>query len=341
MNRKKANIKDVAKKAGISPSTVSNYINNTIPISKKTSKRIEEAIKELNYIPDNIARGLRLGRTKSIGIIFAEIADPFYSSILNGIEEIAAKNGYSVLIACNNYDAKREKEQTKNLLSNNITGLVFGPGGMDEDIIGLTLKAGIPFVTVDRKISDKNIFSVEIDNFKSFYEATTYLIKKGHKDIYLFSEPIIMGTLEDRFEGYKKALIDNGIKLDEKRYIFDKSLQMNRADGGYEIMQSILKNNIRPDAVITTADSIAIGAMKAAIDYGLGIPEDISFIGNNNSYLSKYMNPSLTTIRQPKIDLGRTAMKLLVDLIDKKQPLNNHIFLETKLIERESVSKRI
>jgi LacI family transcriptional regulator len=261
--------------------------------------------------------------------------------VLYGIEEIATKMGYTTTIACNNYNVEREREQVDNLLSHYIAGFVFGPGGLDKRIIDSIMEEGIPLVTVDRKTTDKRIFSVEIDNFVSFYKAINYLIKRGHKDIYYFTEPIIMGTLRDRFEGYKKALIDNDIKFDKNKVFIDKSLQTTRAEGGYEIMSNILKSGHKPQAVISTSDSIVIGAMKATIDLGYKIPEDISFMGNNNSYLSKFMNPSLTTIRQPKKDLGRIAMKLLIDLINGNEPEKKRVFLETSIIERESVGIRL
>lgn len=336
--KRKPNIIDVARKAGVSQGTVSNYMNNSAPVNINTAKNISTAIYELNYIPDSTARSLRSGKTKLIGVIIPELSDPYYSLMADGIAESAYKNNYSIIIACNNYDHNQEKIQIKNLLSNNMSGFIFCCSGGDENLLNLIIENDIPVVAIDRKMEDQRIYSVEIDNFKSFFNATTYLIKNGHKDIFYFSEPVLTGILKDRLNGYKTALSENDIKIDDSKIIIDKSLQKDRPYGGYEIMKNLIKNNsILPGAVISTADAIAYGAMKAVADNGFKVPQDISFIGNNDSYLSKFVNPSLTTIRQPIKDMGKAGMDMIIKLINKDTISGKKLIFETVLIERDSV----
>ncbi len=338
--KKSPNIIDVAKKAGVSQGTVSNHLNKTAPVSIKTAELIEEAIKDLRYIPDKIASGLRKGKIQSVGIIFPEISDPYYSLIVDGIEDIASKNTFSTIIACNNYDLSKEKEQVDNILGNNISGIIFCCGGMDEELVKKVKDHKVPFVFVDRKITDKDIYSVGVDNFLSYYNAGIYLTSRGHKNIYYLTEPLVTGVLSDRINGFKKALHENFVNFDERKIIEDKSLQKDRPYGGYKIMKKLLNSGIRPDAVIASADSIVYGAMKAAIDNGLKIPKDISFMGNNDSYISEFVNPSLTSIRQPSKEMGRTAMEILLKLMSGDYPANNKIILKTSIVKRSSVNDR-
>lgn len=337
--KKKSNIIDVAKRAGVSQGTVSNYLNNSAPVNQNTAEKIARAIDELNYIPDGIARGLRSGKIKFIGIIIPELSDPYYPLIADGIAEIAYKNNYSIIIACNNYDEKQEKIHIQNLLSNNISGFIFCCGGGDKNLIDLIKKNDIPVVAIDRKVENESIYSVEVDNFKSFYNATVYLIKNGHENIFYFSEPITTEILKDRLKGYKEALTDNNIKFDEDKIIIDKSLQKDRPYGGYNLMDNLIKiKGINPPCgVVSTADAIAYGAIKAVIDNGYNIPGDVSFIGNNDSYLSKFVNPALTTIRQPAKDMGRAGMNIMIDLINGKSIINKRLILDTVIVMRESV----
>ena len=243
---KKYTIKDVALKAGISPSTVSNYLNKTAVVNIETGKRIEEAITELDYVPHGAAKSLRTGKSRIIAIILPEISDPFYYKLVDGLEEVAYKRGYSTIISSNQYDNTKERNQITGLLNNYIAGFIFATGGGDDREIEEVARHGIPFVMVDRKTDRDDIYSVEEDNYKSFYAATEYLINKGHRDIYYITEPLVMETLKVRFKAYKDALTDNGIAVDDKKIIIDDGLQLEKARHGYEIMSdSSGKKNTR------------------------------------------------------------------------------------------------
>jgi LacI family transcriptional regulator len=342
IKQNKPSIKNVAIKAGVSPSTVSNYLNNSAPVNAITGARIEKAIQELGYIPNNIARSLRYGRTKDIGLVVTEIENSFYASLVNGMEEVASKNNYSIILACNIYDFEREKRQIYNLVSRGIAGIIFAAGSnMDFELINDLQRRKILIVAVDRKLPKVDIPTVAVDNFKAVYKGITYLINCGHRNIYYLTEPIIMDTLKDRFKGYKKALKDNGIEFNESKILLDKGLQTNIPKTSYEIMTNVIHEIEKPAAVFASSDYFTFGAIKAVFDNGLKVPDDISFMGFDNINLSPYIYPSLTTIKQPKKHMGRVAMQLMIDLIRGKKVKTKKILLETTLIIRDTVKKLV
>ena len=340
MKQNKPSIKNVALKAGVSPSTVSNYLNNSAPVNTITGERIEKVIQELGYIPNNIARSLRYGRTKDIGVVITEIENSFYASVINGMEEVASKNNYSIILACNIYDFEREKRQIYNLVSRGIAGIIFASGSnMDLELINDLQRRKILIVAVDRKLPKADIPSVAVDNFKAVYKGITYLINCGHRNLYYLSEPLVMDTLIDRFEGYKKALKDNGLEYDESKILINKGLQTNIPQTSYELMSNVIHEIEKPAAIFASSDYFTFGAIKAVFDNGFKVPDDISFMGFDNINLSPYFYPSLTTIKQPKRHMGRVAMQLMLDLINRKKIATKKIILNTTLIERDTVLK--
>jgi DNA-binding LacI/PurR family transcriptional regulator len=302
----------------------------------ETGKRIDEAIKDLAYVPHGAAKSLRTGKSKIIAIVLPEISDPFYYKLVEGLEAVAYQRGYSTIISSNQYDNKKEKKQIASLLNNYIAGFIFATGGGDEKEIAEVAESGMPFVLVDRMTGQDDVYSVEEDNYGSFYRATEYLIGKGHNDIYYITEPLVMETLKERLRAFKDALSANNIVIDDRKIIIDDGLQLEKARHGYEIMSEILKNN-KPGAVFAPSDSIVFGAMNAAVEKGLRIPDDISFMGNGNSTFAQFSNPPLTTIKQNKKKMGTAAMGMLINLIENKPVPSRKIILDTEIIERVSV----
>ncbi len=333
---RKPTIKDVALKAGISPSTVSNYLNKTAVVNAETGKRIDGAIRELSYVPHGAAKSLRTGKSTIIAIVLPEISDPFYYKLVDGLEAVAYRRGYSTIISSNQYDNVKERKQIISLLNNYIAGFIFATGGGDEREINEVSSYGIPFVLVDRQTSKDDVYSVEEDNYRSFYRATEYLIGRGHKDICYITEPLVMETLKERLRAFKDAMAANSIPVSRDNIIIDDGLQINKAKHGYEIMCDVLKKK-KPGAVFAPSDSIIFGAMNAAIEKGFRIPDDISFMGNGNSTFAQYSNPPLTTIKQNKTKMGNTAMEMLIDLIENRPVYSRKVVLETDIIERATV----
>lgn len=333
------NIKDVAREAKVSPSTVSNYLNKSAFVSEEKIKSIQKAIKKLDYKPNRIAIQLRKGKAKIIGVIVPEIDNFYYSALVRGMYEVANQNDYSIILACNYYNPKIEENEIRDLLSSSISGFISVTTEYNEKFLEEFKRENINTVFIDRIINNKDGYSINIDNFKAVYKGIDYLISKGHRNIYFLSQPMTLPTLRFRLEGYKKALSDNRIKINESKILLNERCKINKMEGGYEIFSNIAECIEKPAAIFGTSDLIVVGAMKAAIEKGFKVPEDISFLGFDNIAPCKYINPSLTTIKQPKKKMGRIGMEVLIGLINNKKIKQKNIILDTEIIERESVLK--
>jgi len=334
--RQKINIKDVAKRVGVDAKTISNYYNNIEVVNKKTRQKIKKAIDELGYVPNILARGLRIGKSKIVGVLIPELDNPFYSPIIDGIEEVAGESGYSIILERNNYSVNKLLEDLEKI-SNYVDGIIICTNMVNDEDITKIIKRGIPIVALDAKIKNKMIPSIDTDNYKGAYEGVEYLINMGHKNIYFISEPLFLETTKDRWKAYIDCLKNYNIKLDKSKIIIDEGLKVKKAQIGKEIMDEILKNIEIPAAFFGTSDLIIIGAMKAALEKKISIPDDISFLGYDNIFWCEYTNPPLSTIKQPKKEMGKKSMKLLIDLMTGKKIKWKRICLETKLIERSTV----
>jgi DNA-binding LacI/PurR family transcriptional regulator len=253
-----------------------------------------------------------------------------------GIEEVAKKDGYTTVLASSSYDENIIINELEKL-SNFVDGIIICTNIVSNKIIQKVLDKNVPIVAIDIKIEDGIIPSVEVNNYNSVMTGIQYLIDAGHKDIYYLSEPLSLGVTIDRFNAYKDCLKANDIKIKNNNIILDKGLEINKTQMGYEIVKKLLKNMKMETAIFATSDLIIIGAMQAVIEKGYKIPEDVSFLGNENIFLSEFTNPPLSTIKHPKKEMGRVAMKLLLDLISGKELKEKRIFLDTNLIIRSTV----
>lgn len=330
-----ATIRDVAKEAGVAPSTVSYVLNDTKPVKEETRLKVLEAIDKLNYMPSAIARSLKTKTTSTIGLIIPDISNPFFSEITKGIEDVANESGYTVFI-CNTYENReKEEEYLKTLIQKEADGLIYvGAGSFRNELLE---KGSLPIVIVDRKINKEmdNYGDVLVDNEGGAYDATSYFIKKGHKDITLLSGPLDISTYNERLSGYKRALIENNIKFSEKLVyqILQKHININ---GGYEVMEKIIKDRKVTEAIFATNDLIAIGAIKSLQENGFHIPRDVKIIGFDDIYPSSLITPALTTVAQPKYEMGARAMKMLYDLMNNSNKAKTTIILDTDIVIRGS-----
>ncbi len=336
IKQKTPNIKDVALKATVSPKTVSNYLNKSAPVSKEKVKKIKEAIKELGYTPNIFARGLRIGKSRIIGVLLPEFANPYYAPIVDGIEYVASENDYSIIFERNNNDNNKLNSDLDKF-SNYVDGIIICTSMVEGSKISNIIERGIPIVTLDTKIENGMFPSVEVNNYKAAYDGTNYLLSLGHRNIYYISEPLFLDTTKDRLKGYIDCLKENNIKIDNSKIYIDDRLKIEKAKIGEEIMKEIIRNISIPAAIFGTSDLIIIGAMKVATEKKYYIPDDISFLGFDNIYWCDYANPPLSTIKQPKKEMGMISMKLLIDLLSKKKVKEKRIILKTSLIKRKSI----
>lgn len=330
-------IKDVAKKANVSISTVSRVINDSKPVSDEIKKRVLEVIRETGYTPNPVARSLVMKKSRTIGVIVPDIASSYVGEVLNAMEEIAKAYGYEIIL-CNSYGEQEQELKYLNLLnSKQVEGVIFITYHLTDEHKNLIDINKLPVVMVNRKTQEEdNFYSVTVDHYDASYQMTSYLIEQGHKKIALIRNGTtkeIFGV--DQLSGYQKALEENGLEYDES-LVFDGYFLAQKA---YEIVQSMIDRGNLPTAIFATADDMAIGAMNALYDNGLKIPEDCSVVGFYDTKMSNLFRPKLTTIRQPIYDMGAVALRLLIKLIKGEKVADNMVMLPHELIVRDSCRK--
>ncbi len=327
-------IKDVAKKANVSISTVSRVINNSKPVSDDIKKRVLDVIRDTGYSPNPVARSLVMKKSRTIGIIVPDISSSYIGEVLNAIEEIAKTYSYETIL-CNSYAEKDQEIKYLNLLvAKQVEGIIFITFDITNDHKEFINSQKIPVVMVNRNISDTvGTHSVGVDHYKAAYEMTKYLIKQGHRKIGLIRNGKQNGVFgAEHLRAYKQAIEEDGIEYDEN-LIFEGKFQSDRS---YDIVESLIKEDKLPTAIFATSDDMAIGAMNALYDNGYKIPKDVSVVGFYDTKMSKLFRPKLTTIRQPIYDMGAVSLRLLIKLIKGEKLDKKTIILPHELIIRDS-----
>lgn len=334
------NIRDIARIAGVAVSTVSRVMNNHQDVGPETRERILKVMEETGYIPNSNARNLKRTSSASVGVMIKGRYNPFFLRMIEAIENEITNRNYSMILHYNHDSANDIEAAVELIKEKRLEGLICLGGNFNQidDSYLLNLKTPLVLASSDLEGSTayNDFSSVGIANEAAAYGAIKHLIDRGHRKIGLISSDetdICIGTL--RKKGYLKALQDNGIEedpglIESGQYTFES---------GYQVAQEIL--NRRPDltAFFVISDIMAIGAMRAIHERGLRIPEDISVVGFDGLDYAAYCHPTLTTIQQPIEEIGIKSAELLFSLIDKKSE-NQHLILETELIERNS-TKRI
>lgn len=326
-------IKDVAKEANVAPSTVSRVISNSHKISEETKAKVNKAIKKLNYTPNVMARGLVSNKTRILGVVLPnEAADlfsnPFFVEAMKGMSIGAEENGYYIMYAF----SKNEEDELKGVKeftsSNLLDGICLLTARENDKCINYLKEINFPFVVVGRPDDDKNILWVDNDNFKAMYDLVNKLIKEGHNKIGFIGAKKDWKVSKYRLNGYKDALRKNKIS-------FNKDIAMEGIDFteecGYDAMKEILKNKSL-DVVVTTEDLLAIGANKFLLENKI---KNIKVIGFNNTPMTKYQNPPISSIDINATELGYEATNLLISTLNGKiKNKTNYHIVETKFIER-------
>lgn len=333
---KQSTIGDIAGKLGISNSTVSRALRNHPDISDETKKLVKQTADDLHYSPNPIAQSLKSNKTFTIGIIVPEIRHDFFSSAISGIEEIAYKAGYTILVTQSNEDLEREIINTKALVNQRVAGMIVSisqktkKGAHFQNVIN----RGIPLVFFDRVCKDVKANKVVINDSRSAFEAVEFLIKRGYKKIAHFAGPSELDICKKREEGYTEALINAGITLKKDLIKHGGLLEKD----GYDSMDYFIKEDKLPDAVFAVNDPVAIGAFQRIKEEGLKIPDDIGIVGFSNNKITSLVEPALTTVNQPTYEIGKKAAEILIELIDSGKKIKPpEIYeLETKLIIRNS-----
>ncbi len=333
----KNNIKEIAKIANVSISTVSRVFNNKKGVSPKTHRRVLKVIEKKGYSPSAIASSLKTRLSKSIGIAVPDAIGDFYGEIINGIELVATENGYNLIISLNHHLVREELSAVNFFKAKKVDGAILITTSGDDDYVDSLIKEGVKIVLLDRNPHGLRVDTVKTDNFKGGYMATEYLLNLGHRDILFIRGISYIDPSIERFNGYKKALKDKGVNRNNS-FILNGNFTV---DSGYSAVKEYLnKHGLNFTSIFAANDQMAIGAIKALHDEGISVPNNVSVIGFDDSYLSPYVIPPLTTIKQRREEMGKVAVELLLDNISshyKKERTPRQIIIPVELIERESV----
>lgn len=334
---KKATMQDVAKLANVALSTVSHVINETAPISEETKKKVLGVIKELNYTPNALARGLRQNKTNLIGIVVPDISNEFYSKTASAILKAASAKKCTTVLCDTGYNFEREKNSVEALIQRRVDGLIFLGGGNDEEILQNAYDSDISIVLADRRY--KSFSSVEFNNYEAMINLVHELYNDGFRRIGYISESLDMINLQDRYNGLMDGLKQYGLTVNDEWILSDSWLQLDKVDTARELMQKYIHNKSKdnmPEVFITSSDMIAVGILDALIKNGYKIPEDIGVIGFDNITLARYYQPSITTIFQDCKKFGDACFRLLEKKMEGELE-DTHLTIKTKLIKRKSV----
>ena len=307
-----ATIKDVARMAGVAPSTISKYINGG-RVRVENAEAIRKAIETLDYHADPFARGLKTKRNRSVGVLIPDMTAPFYGNVMMALSRAMREQDYHCLISSYGANHGLERDNLKFMLTCGIDGLVYAPEDLSaEEFQELTANCGIPIVQIDRVIQGVDVDAVLVDNSNIVYEAVNKLIANGHTRIAIITGPKSVYTAKERMVGYFRALSDAGILYDNDLVISEE----NDFATGYRGCKRLLHLQDRPTAVFTTNYDITLGFITAARERGLRIPEDFDVFGFDSVETCSMMKPPLPVVQQPDHLIGQTAAQFLLDRLE-------------------------
>ncbi|WP_129730521.1 LacI family DNA-binding transcriptional regulator [Ectobacillus funiculus] len=322
---------DVAKRANVSTATVSRVLRKPDKVSKDTREKVLAAIKELNYQPNMVARQFRTKETKTVLVVIPDVTSPFFSEVLRGIEHIALESGYRVILGDTENNINREHEYIELLLQQQADGMILLTARMDRARLE-EIANQFPVVLACEYIDELDVPTVSIDNISAARKATEHFIQLGHTRIAHIAGPMNVILSRDRLKGYEQALISHQLPIDPL-YIKEGDFSL---ESGYNQMLHLLELEVPPTAVFVFNDLMAIGAIKAVKDKGLRVPEDIAVVGFDNIKMTSVFEPNITTIDQPKYEIGKKAMDLLLNLMNGETLERKKFVLKDELIIRES-----
>ena len=325
-------IKDVAQVAGVSTATVSRVLANKPRVNAETRVRVLEAVEQLNYRPNLIARSLRAQRSAKIGLVVSDIRNPFFTAISRAVEDAAYEQGYSVLM-CNTDENPEKEELYLNLLHDeNVAGVIFSPTQHFSSKLS-TFSSNTPFVIIDRAVNTKLFDMVLLDNVSAAYELTNHLLGNGYRKLAgLFGNSSTTGR--ERNRGFRKALTENQLPPVAEHFV------PPRIRHGYDTTLALLNQKNRPDAIFTSNSLLTEGAFQAIRASKLIVPDDVAIVGFDETTWGELVDPPITLIAQPTEEIGRTATELLFQRIDETKRSPKTVILKGTLIARASSAPR-
>ena len=330
-------LNDIAEMAGVSVSTVSRVLSGKAEqyrISESTCARVERTAGELNYRPNHLARGLRLNKTNTIGLIAPDISNPFFAAIIKRVQSLAHGLGYSLFVCNTDENLDLEIEHVNLLFKNRVDGLIAMPVGQAFHHFADWQEKGLPLVLLDRCFDDFHASSVVVDNYSGAYEAVKHLIEHGHQHIGMIQGLPGTYTNTERVRGYRDALRDHGLPVDESLIVGSDF----REENGYIETKLLLNREVPPTALFATSDLITLGVLQVLDDEGLEVPRDVSVLTFDDFDFAPYLRCPLTAVRQPKGVMGEMAVKLLMGQLRNGDQQARRVVLKTRLYARASVA---
>ncbi len=328
-------IKDVAKLAGVSISTVSRVMNDSKPVSPEARRKVIDAINKLDFKPNELARSLVMKRSNLIGVIVKDIGISYMAQIVRGIEEIGRMYKYDILLSSTYGDIEQESKIMDFMLTKQVEGIVMISEDTNPEVIYKLKNQSAPFIHLDKFYDYEDTHTVSIDYVNASKEMTNYLIKQNHKRIIFLEESTGTKIGKAKQKGYIDVMEENGLEA-----IIINAAGINIKDG-YDISEKILEKAVKEDvsAVFCSEDELAIGLLNYCYDHNVKVPENISIAGFGDVPLASTYRPSLTTVREPYYDIGAVSMRKLVKELKENQKIIDNTILPSELIERESVLK--
>lgn len=326
-------ILDIAREAGVSPSTVSRVLNGTVPVASDKRDAVLAVVKRLRYQPSAVAQGLVRGRTGAVGVLTQSIASPFYGEVLLGIEQGLSGSGYHPIIASGNWRTEQEVAAFDLLSARRVDAMIMFAGVLSDERLRQAAR-DLPLVLIGRSVAGIERQCLRVDDLGGAEEATRYLLGLGHRQIAHIAGPSHHQDAADRRAGYARALAAAGLPLDEQLIVAGEYTEQS----GLLAAQALLSRGAMFTAIFAANDQMAFGARLALYRHGIRVPDDVSLVGFDDQPVSAYTTPPLTTVRQPTHQLGRAAAQALLQLLDD-QPIALPV-VATELVVRESAARR-
>ncbi|QPB41583.1 substrate-binding domain-containing protein [Rodentibacter haemolyticus] len=328
-----ATMKDIARLAQVSTSTVSHVVNGSRFVSDEIREKVMRVVAELNYTPSAVARSLKVRETKTIGLLVTATNNPFFAEVMAGVEKYCQQHQYNLIIATTGGDNKRLQQNLQTLIHKQVDGLLLMCGDSRFNA-ETSITTSIPLVVMDWWFTELNADKILENSELGGYLATKALIDANHKKIGIITGNLKKSLAVNRLEGYKKALLEANIQPNPA-WIIESHFDF---EGGFVGMKKLLATPNRPTAVFCCSDTIAVGAYQVIHQQGLKIPQDISVIGYDDIELARYLSPPLSTVSQPKAELGKLAVEILLQRIKEPDSHYQTITLNPNLVLRQSIN---
>jgi DNA-binding LacI/PurR family transcriptional regulator len=332
-DRKRLDIRDVARHAGVSIATVSRTINAVPTVDRELAARVQRSIRELNYFPNTQARSLVSGRSRLLGLLISEITNPFFPELIQGFEDSAVEHNYELLIGSTNYDPRRMEACIRRMVERNVEGVAVMTFGIEGPLLDELVARNIPMVFVDMPVNGLRAEALLVDYDTGILQAIEHLCELGHREIAFITGPMMQRSCQLRQEAYLKAMGACGLPV-RKRLMLegDHTLAV-----GTQAAERLLGMEPRPTAVLCSNDMMAIGVLRRLAAEGLQVPGDISVVGFDDIQLASYVYPSLTSVRMARSDLARGAFSVLRGYIEQPEvAVRQEVRIPTRLVVRES-----